>query len=101
MTNHPEAKTADTEAFGSYCPVFAGPGIYCAPSQFEAMFLSMAHGDEELNRTLDTIRGYFGNIDMEEKNFTTASSCAMATPREAARQRQPRQRRRCSEQGSR
>ena len=34
-------------------------GIYLAPSQFEAMFLSMAHGDEELNRTLDTIRGYF------------------------------------------
>ena len=59
MTNHPEAKTVDTEAFGSYCRYLLDRGIYCAPSQFEAMFLSMAHGDEELNRTLDTIRGYF------------------------------------------
>ena len=59
VTNHPEAKTADTEAFGSYCRYLLDRGIYCAPSQFEAMFLSMAHGDEELNRTLDTIRGYF------------------------------------------
>lgn len=59
VTNHPEAKTVDTEAFGSYCRYLLDRGIYCAPSQFEAMFLSMAHGDEELNRTLDTIRGYF------------------------------------------
>ena len=59
VTNHPEAKTVDTEAFGSYCRYLLDRGIYCAPSQFEAMFLSMAHGDEELNRPLDTIRGYF------------------------------------------
>ena len=37
-------------------------GIYCAPSQFEAMFLSMTHGDGELNRTLETIRDYFRDV---------------------------------------
>lgn len=59
VTNHTQAKTADTAAFGAYCRYLLDRGIYCAPSQFEAMFLSTAHGDGELNRTLDAIRSYF------------------------------------------
>ena len=34
-------------------------GIYIAPSQFEAMFVSLAHGDEEIDRTIEAV-GSFG-----------------------------------------
>jgi glutamate-1-semialdehyde 2,1-aminomutase len=28
-------------------------GVYVPPSQFEAMFVSLAHGDEEIDRTVE------------------------------------------------
>ena len=34
-------------------------GIYLAPSQNEAMFLSTAHGDEEIDRTLEAVADFF------------------------------------------
>ena len=34
-------------------------GIYLAPSQNEAMFLSTAHGDEEIDRTVDAVGEFF------------------------------------------
>ncbi len=37
-------------------------GIHMAPSQFEAMFLSDAHTEEEIGETLDVIEGYFSSI---------------------------------------
>ena len=33
-------------------------GIYFAPSQNEGMFLSTAHGDEEIDRTLEAVRSF-------------------------------------------
>ena len=35
-------------------------GVYVAPSQFEAMFISLAHGDEEIERTVDAVAGFGG-----------------------------------------
>jgi glutamate-1-semialdehyde 2,1-aminomutase len=34
-------------------------GIYLAPSQNEAMFLSTAHGDEEIDRTIEAVAAFF------------------------------------------
>jgi len=34
-------------------------GVYLAPSQNEAMFLSIAHGDEEIDRTLEAVADFF------------------------------------------
>ena len=31
-------------------------GVYVAPSQYEAMFVSLAHGDEEIERTVEAAR---------------------------------------------
>lgn len=59
VTNYDEAGTSDTAAFGRYCRHMFDSGIYCAPSQFEAMFLSMAHTDMELNKTLEAIEKFF------------------------------------------
>lgn len=53
------AKTADTEAFRNYFRHMLENGIYIAPSQFEAMFLSASHTEEDIRYTLDTMRIYF------------------------------------------
>jgi glutamate-1-semialdehyde 2,1-aminomutase len=34
-------------------------GVYFAPSQNEAMFLSTAHGDEEIDLTVDAVAEFF------------------------------------------
>ena len=36
-------------------------GVYVAPSQFECMFVSLAHGDEEIDRTIEAVGDFFGN----------------------------------------
>jgi len=36
-------------------------GIYVAPSQFEAMFVSLAHGEEEVERTVDAVGEHLGH----------------------------------------
>jgi glutamate-1-semialdehyde 2,1-aminomutase len=59
VRNYTDAKTANTAAFADYCNYMFSNGIYCAPSQFEAMFISMAHTEKELSRTLTAIRNYF------------------------------------------
>lgn len=62
VRNYDDASRADTEMFGRYCRFLFENGIYCAPSQFEAMFLSMAHTEEELDRTLETMDRFFAGI---------------------------------------
>jgi glutamate-1-semialdehyde 2,1-aminomutase len=59
VKDYASAKTADTEEFAKYAKYMFENRIYCAPSQFEAMFISMAHTDIELNRTLEVIEKYF------------------------------------------
>ena len=55
VTDYASAKKSDTEAFTGYFRYMLENGIYIAPSQFEAMFLSAAHTDEELKFTLEKI----------------------------------------------
>ena len=56
FTNQPvfDYKTAlssDTDKFSKYYAFMLENGIYTAPSQFEAMFVSYAHTDEDIERT--------------------------------------------------
>ena len=37
-------------------------GVYLAPSQFEAAFISLAHTDELLDRTVEAARGAFRSL---------------------------------------
>jgi glutamate-1-semialdehyde 2,1-aminomutase len=53
------ATESDTERYGALFRHLLERGIYVAPSQFEAMFLSLAHGDEEINRTVDAVADFF------------------------------------------
>ena len=52
VENYTEAQTSDTERFNAYFRHMLEAGIYLAPSQFEAMFLSAAHTQEDLDQTI-------------------------------------------------
>ena len=58
-----DAKTADTERFARFHRAMLDRGVYLAPSQFEAGFLSTAHGDAEIDATVEAARAAFGAID--------------------------------------
>ena len=58
VENYAQAKTADTKAFAEYFSWMLEHGIYVAPSQFEAMFLSSAMTEEELAGVLETLKEY-------------------------------------------
>ncbi len=58
VTDYASAKDSDTERFKAYFRFMIDNGIYIAPSQFEAMFLSSAHSDEDLTVTLDAARRF-------------------------------------------
>ena len=59
VTDYESAKTSDTKAYAAYCNFMMDHGVYIAPAQFEAMFLSMMHTREELTQTLSVMREYF------------------------------------------
>jgi glutamate-1-semialdehyde 2,1-aminomutase len=47
------AKACDLDAFASFCRAMLDRGIYPPPSQFEAWFVSLAHDEEAIDRTLE------------------------------------------------
>ena len=50
--DYAEAAACDLDAFGRFWRAMLDRGIYLPPSQFEAWFPSLAHGEEEVERTL-------------------------------------------------
>ena len=56
VVDYASAKTSDTRAFAEYFKAMLKNGIHMAPSQFEAMFLSVAHSDAVIEETLDVVR---------------------------------------------
>jgi glutamate-1-semialdehyde 2,1-aminomutase len=56
VTDYDTARRCDTDAFARYFHAMLEQGIYLAPSQFEAFFVSDAHGEEELELTLQSQR---------------------------------------------
>jgi glutamate-1-semialdehyde 2,1-aminomutase len=53
------AARCDTSAFGKYFRAMLERGVYLAPSQFETAFVSMAHTDEDIDRTIEAAREAF------------------------------------------
>jgi glutamate-1-semialdehyde 2,1-aminomutase len=52
VTNYDEAAKSDTAAFGRFHRAMLDRGVWLPPSQFEAAFLSTAHGEEEVAATI-------------------------------------------------
>jgi glutamate-1-semialdehyde 2,1-aminomutase len=58
VRNFDDAQTCDTERYGALFRHLLQRGIYVAPSQFEAMFVSLAHSDEDIDRTIAAVRAF-------------------------------------------
>lgn len=59
VTDYASAKTSDTDAFAKYFKYMLNHSVHLAPSQFEAMFLSDAHTNEDIEAALKLIKDYF------------------------------------------
>jgi glutamate-1-semialdehyde 2,1-aminomutase len=59
VRNFAEASAADTDRYGAFFRHMLERGVYLPPSQFESWFPSLAHGDEEIDRTLEAAREFF------------------------------------------
>ena len=53
VSSYTDAKKSDTTLFAEYFHAMLSLGIYLAPSQFEAMFVSAAHTDEDIRKTME------------------------------------------------
>ncbi|MSS62494.1 glutamate-1-semialdehyde 2,1-aminomutase [Velocimicrobium porci] len=58
VTNYKEAKEADTQKYAEYFNYMLNAGIYLAPAQFEAMFISYAHSKQDLEKTLEILNDF-------------------------------------------
>ena len=52
VTDYDTAKSCNTNSFSRYFSSMLDQGIYVAPSQFEAAFMSTAHSDQDIDRTI-------------------------------------------------
>jgi glutamate-1-semialdehyde 2,1-aminomutase len=59
VTDFEAAAASDTERYGALFRHLLARGIYVAPSQFEAMFVSLAHGDDEIDLTVEAVADFF------------------------------------------
>ncbi len=51
VTDYASATTSNTAAYAAYFHAMLDGGVYLAPSQYEAMFVSACHGDAEIEKT--------------------------------------------------
>ena len=56
------AKTSDLNLFAEYFKLMAEEGVYLPPSQFEGLFLSTAHTEEHIAKTVDAFHKVFAKL---------------------------------------
>jgi glutamate-1-semialdehyde 2,1-aminomutase len=61
VRSYEEATLSDTERYAAFFRHMLERGVYLAPSQFEALFLSTAHGDAEIDRTVEAAAEFFAH----------------------------------------
>ncbi len=62
VRNFEEAKTCDLERFAAFYRGMLENGVYLAPSQFEACFVSLAHTDEDIAQTIAAAKAVMADI---------------------------------------
>jgi len=60
--NYDDAKTSDMKKFGRFHRGMLERGVYLAPSQYEAGFTSLAHTDEDVDKTIATAKEVLAEI---------------------------------------
>lgn len=58
VTDYESATASDVSAYADYFNYMLEQGIYLAPSQYEAMFVSTAHGEAEFEKTRAAVKGF-------------------------------------------
>jgi glutamate-1-semialdehyde 2,1-aminomutase len=61
VLTYADAQASDTERYGALFRHLLERGVYLAPSQFECMFVSLAHSDEDIDRTVEAVGDFFGD----------------------------------------
>jgi glutamate-1-semialdehyde 2,1-aminomutase len=59
VTDYGSAKSSNIKAFGKFFHAMLERGIYLPPSQFEALFVSAAHSEADIARTMEAARESF------------------------------------------
>jgi glutamate-1-semialdehyde 2,1-aminomutase len=59
VTDFQSAKRSDVARFGEFFHWMLDRGVYLPPSQFEAAFVSAAHTEEDIHRTVEAVRAFF------------------------------------------
>jgi glutamate-1-semialdehyde 2,1-aminomutase len=62
VRDYESAVKADTRLYGRFFHAMLDRGVYLAPSQFEAAFLSAAHGDAVLAKTAEAVRAAVASL---------------------------------------
>ena len=57
-----QVEQSDTSAYGRYFHAMLDRGVYLAPSQFEAGFVSLAHTEEDISRTVGVVGDALGSL---------------------------------------
>lgn len=65
VTDYQTAVTSDIIRFAAYFKSMLAQGIYMAPSQFEAMYVSYAHSETDIERTIKAIEQTFAALDFD------------------------------------
>jgi glutamate-1-semialdehyde 2,1-aminomutase len=58
VASYDDAAACDTERFGALFRHLLAAGVYVPPSQFECLFPSLAHTDEDVDRTVEAVRAF-------------------------------------------
>jgi glutamate-1-semialdehyde 2,1-aminomutase len=58
VRNFEDAQGCDAERYGALFRQLLEQGVYLPPSQFEALFPSTAHGEEEIERTIAAVASF-------------------------------------------
>lgn len=58
VNNYEDAKKCDTKLFARFFKHMIKNGIYIAPSQFESLFLSVKHNEEDIEKFLEVMRKF-------------------------------------------
>jgi glutamate-1-semialdehyde 2,1-aminomutase len=62
VKNFEDAKTSDLDMFSAYYKGMLEKGIYLAPSQFEALFVSISHETEHIDKTIEAAEEVLSHI---------------------------------------
>lgn len=74
--NFETAQNANVDYFAQYYRAMIEEGIFLPPSQFEGVFMSTAHTDEDIDKTIQAVRTAFSKIENNECQILLLKSCS-------------------------